>query len=203
LEDLFLLMPSRISRISLFFVLLVVILLASPCYAQQRTLPILEYGPLVSWMNMDAESAFDANDLHRGFGVRLTFNVNEFVGVDTDLVHYLGDFNNSRFKAAWNLKLTARGEERARTNVFATIGLGFMRHETVTGSRGQTTASHGPFFSMGGGAEFVPHRRFAFRLGITTSAFRTPSEAISRIGTRWNKEISTSVMIRSKISQRR
>ena len=86
--------------------------------------------------------------------------------------------------------------ESARINLFAIVGIGFMKQTRFqSGIASQQATSYGPLFDIGGGLEFVPDRRIAVRFGITDSVFRPPG--LAEVANNRNKiDLTISLMLR-------
>src|SRR5262245_43634349 len=127
-------MPSRICRVSLFFVLLVSFG-QSDCYARQdldvSSVPWIEIGPIFSSTPFLIGFPSDARGF--GFGGRFVVNPHRNLGAEFQVSKSpsLDSMEGSGATAIAHLMVVARLEDRLKFNVFALAGPGWMHERTV------------------------------------------------------------------------
>jgi hypothetical protein len=153
----------------------VMLLLSTGSLAIAQQAPRFEAGPIVACVS-------DCNDHPNwGWGARGTVNLTNVFGGEAQIFEHQANHSiGTDLIGTFNLKATWRLESRYRFNLFALAGPGFVRTNALTGittapfPQSQTVRTTQPLLDLGGGAEFVPFRQFAFRVDITHFTLRNP-----------------------------
>lgn len=169
---------------------------ANHATAEAGDVPKFEIGPILSAAKLPYFVQVH-NDLYFGYGARITGNLNTRVGMEFQISHFPSTRTRpegSVLQGSAHVKLSYRAERSLKTNFFVIAGPGFLYVKDKCCPPRETLYRSTSFaINLGGGAELVPHRRWAIRFDATDFLVCTGTVSTYTIH---NFEMNFSIMFR-------